>query len=76
MDSAFINKAYISSALIGQTVQSQQLTSYNQPIRTDNYYTGEMIIRNYGREGRYLQINDTGVFLIADGVVLVEMSLS
>nr|WP_241495305.1 DUF1983 domain-containing protein [Pseudomonas psychrotolerans] len=76
MDSAFINKAYISNALIGQTVQSQQLTSYNQPIRTDNYYTGEMIIRNYGREGRYLQINDTGVFLIADGVVLVEMSLS
>lgn len=76
MDSAFINKAYISNALIGQTVQSQQLTSYNQPIRTDNYYTGETIIRNYGKEGRYLQMNDTGVFLIADGVVLVEMSLS
>lgn len=76
IDTAFINKAYISSALIGQTVQSQQLTSYNQPIRTDSYYTGETIIRNYGREGRYLQMNDSGVFLIADGIVLVEMSFN
>ncbi|WP_171991248.1 phage tail tip fiber protein [Pseudomonas oryzihabitans] len=75
IDTAFINKAYIRSGIIGDTLYSSTGTSYNSPVLITDYNSGEILIQNKTVQGRYLHMRQDGIFLVADGVVLVEMSL-
>lgn len=75
INDAFINKATIVNAIIGQQINSAQLTTYGQPIMTHDFNTGEILIRNINTNGRYFHMRQNGIYMVADGVVLVEMSL-
>ncbi|MGE8045135.1 TipJ family phage tail tip protein [Pseudomonas monteilii] len=77
----FINDALISNlavqrAVVGTTIGSQALTSYGAPRMTLNFNGGEMIIQNNARSGRYIHMREDGIFLVADGVIVVEMSMN
>jgi predicted phage tail protein len=76
IDTAFINKLYVSQALVGQSIVSQTLTSYGAPRMTADFNEGQIVIQNANTNGRYMIIRQDGIFLVADGVVLVEMSLN
>lgn len=73
MDSAFINKAYIANALIGQTVQSQSYTNFSEPVMTQDFANGDLISRSAGRRNTYSRFNRDGVSVVVDGVLRVRM---
>jgi predicted phage tail protein len=76
----FINDALISNlavqrAVVGSTIGSQALTSYGAPRMTLNFSSGEMIIQNNARSGRYIHMREDGIFMVSDGVIAIELSL-
>lgn len=77
----FINDALISNlavqrAVVGTSIGSQALTSYGTPRMTMNFNGGEIVIQNNARSGRYIHMREDGIFLVADGVIVVEMSMN
>jgi len=76
IDTAFINKAYIREGIIGETLYSSTGTNYGSPLLITDFRSGEILIQNKTTQGRYMIMRQDGIFLVADGVVLVEMSLS
>lgn len=76
IDTAFINKAYIREGIIGETLYSSTGTNYGSPLLITDFKSGEILIQNKTTQGRYMIMRQDGIFLVADGVVLVEMSLS
>ncbi len=76
IDTAFINKAYIREGIIGETLYSSTGTSYNSPVLITDFRAGEILIQNKTIQGRYIHMRQDGLFMVSDGVVLVEMSLT
>lgn len=76
IDTAFINKAYIREGIIGETLYSSTGTSYNSPLLITDFKAGEILIQNKTVQGRYIHMRQDGLFMVSDGVVLVEMSLN
>ena len=76
IDTAFINKAYIREGIIGETLYSSTGTSYNSPLLITDFKAGEILIQNKTVQGRYIHMRQDGLFMVSDGVVLVEMSLT
>lgn len=72
---AFIQQASIQNLLIGATIYSQMLTSYNKPRMTVDFNAGQITIQNAATDGKYVQLNEAGLFLVAGGVVVLEASL-
>lgn len=73
IDTGFLNKAYIVNAFIGQTIQSQRLTAYNQPVLTIDFNRGAVTIRDYSVEGSYTNQDENGFSMVAGGVELVKI---
>lgn len=76
LNTAFINKAYIGNAIIGQQIQSAQLTSYNAPKLAIDFNAGQITFQNVATQGRYMIQREDGIFMVADGVIVVEMSMN
>lgn len=73
IDTAFINKAYIVNAFIGQTLQSQRLTGYGQPVLTIDFNRGAVTIRDWSENGAYTNQDENGFSMVAGGVELVKI---
>jgi len=73
IDTAFINKAYIVDAFIGQTLQSQRLTDYGQPVLTIDFNRGAVTIRDWSENGAYTNQDENGFSMVAGGVELVKI---
>ena len=73
---AVIKRATITNALIGQNLASQTLTNYGQPVMTVDFSVGQITIQNKAVNGAYLLLRDNGLFMVANGVVVIEMSNS
>ena len=73
IDTAFINKAYIVDAFIGQTLQSQRLTGYGQPVLTIDFNRGAVTIRDWSENGAYTNQDENGFSMVAGGVELVKI---
>ncbi|RAU43419.1 MULTISPECIES: phage tail protein [unclassified Pseudomonas] len=72
---AFISKLAVVNGVVGSTLYSQTLTSYGTPRMTVNFNLGEMLIRNNATNGKYLQLNESGLFMVSGSVVVVELSM-
>ncbi|WP_038413394.1 TipJ family phage tail tip protein [Pseudomonas cremoricolorata] len=75
LNEALINKAMITNAVVGSSIVSAERAANGQAALSTNYNSGEIVLRSKTSSGSYTVIKDNGVFIIANGVVMVEMSL-
>jgi predicted phage tail protein len=68
-----IRKATITNALIGQSIYSQTLTNYGQPVMTTDYNSGQITIQNKATNGKYMILREDGLFAVSGGVVILEL---
>ncbi|WP_447651549.1 TipJ family phage tail tip protein [Pseudomonas abietaniphila] len=68
-----IQKATITNALIGQSIYSQTLTNYGQPVMTTDYNSGQITIQNKATNGKYMLLREDGLFAVSGGVVILEL---
>ena len=73
INDAMINKATITNALIGQSINSSTLTSYGLPVMSTDYAAGQISIRNKATDGKYLQLSEQGLFMVSGGVAILEL---
>jgi hypothetical protein len=76
MSDAFIRKATITNALIGANITSQAQTNYGQAIMSLDFQGGQMTIQHPTINGRYIQLQQNGLYMVSGGVALVELSLN
>lgn len=72
---AVIKKATITNALIGASLNSLTMTNYGQPVMTADYNAGQITIQNKTISGNYMIIRNDGLFMVSNGVVVVELSM-
>jgi predicted phage tail protein len=70
---AFIKKATITNALIGQGINSATQTSYGQPVMSTDYAAGQITIQNKATQGKYIILREDGMFMVSGGVVMLEL---
>lgn len=75
INDAFIQKATIQNALIGSTISSQTLSNFGEPIMRTDYANGQIIIVNKTTQGAYMIIRQDGIFMVQNGVTIVELSI-
>jgi predicted phage tail protein len=68
-----IQKATITNALIGQSIYSQTLTNYGQPVMITDYNSGQITIQNKATNGKYMILREDGLFAVSGGVVILEL---
>ncbi len=72
---AVIKKATIANALIGQGVYSSTFTNYGQPVMSLDFNAGQITMQNKATQGKYMLLREDGLFAVAGGVVMLELSL-
>lgn len=75
INDAFIQKATIQNALIGATISSLTLSNFGEPIMRTDYANGQIIIVNKTTQGAYMIIRQDGIFMVQNGVTIVELSI-
>jgi predicted phage tail protein len=73
---AFISKLAVVNGVVGSTLYSQTQTTYGTPRMTINFNLGEMLIRNSATNGKYLQINEGGLYMVSGSVTVIELSMA
>ena len=72
---AYIKKATIQQGIVGQSLYSQTFTNYGAPVMNIDFNVGEVIVRHKTTDGAYMFIRQDGIFMVQNGVVVVELSM-
>lgn len=72
---AFINKATVTNAIIGQGIYSAYQTNWGGPVMTQDFNVGNVITRHPTRANTYTVFNQDGVQVVVDGVLRVRMGI-
>jgi predicted phage tail protein len=72
---AYIKKATIQQGIVGQGLYSQTFTNYGSPVMNVDFNAGQIIIQNRTTNGAYMFIRQDGIFMVQNGVVVVELSI-
>lgn len=70
---ALISKATITNAIIGSYIYSSQYTTGGEPIMTQDFTAGQIVIRHPSRASTYTAFNSSGIQVVVDGVLRVRM---
>jgi predicted phage tail protein len=72
---AYIKKATIQQGIVGQGLYSQTFTNYGSPVMNVDFDAGQILIQNRTTNGAYMFIRQDGIFMVQNGVVVVELSM-
>nr|WP_237749320.1 DUF1983 domain-containing protein [Pseudomonas rhizosphaerae] len=72
---AYLKKATIQQGIVGQSLYSQTYTNYGQPVMNVDFNAGQILIQNRTTNGAYMFIRQDGIFMVQNGVVVVELSM-
>ncbi|WP_049859360.1 phage tail tip fiber protein [Pseudomonas sp. RIT-PI-a] len=72
---AYIKKATIQQGIVGQGLYSQTFTNYGAPVMNVDFNAGQILIQNRTTNGAYMFIRQDGIFMVQNGVVVVELSM-
>lgn len=72
---AYLKKATIQQGIVGQSLYSQTYTNYGQPVMNVDFNAGQILIQNRTTNGAYMFIREDGIFMVQNGVVVVELSM-
>jgi len=72
---AYLKKATIQQGIVGQSLYSQTFTNYGTPVMNVDFNAGQILIQNKTTNGAYMFIRQDGVFMVQNGVVVVELSM-
>lgn len=72
---AYIKKATIQQGIVGQGLYSQTFTNYGAPVMNVDFDAGQILIQNRTTNGAYMFIRQDGIFMVQNGVVVVELSM-
>lgn len=72
---AYIKKATIQQGIVGQGLYSQTFTNYGAPVMNVDFDAGQILIQNRTTNGAYMFIRQDGIFMVQNGVVVVEISM-
>lgn len=75
INDALINKATITNAIIGQTIQSAAWTNWGAPVMTMDFNVGNVICRHPTRTNTYCMMNQDGIIVVVDNVLRVRMGV-
>lgn len=74
VNDAFISKLAVTNGIVGSTLTSATYTLYGQPRLTIDFNIGQLLIRNGTTNGKYIQMNEGGLFMVSGNVIVVELS--
>ncbi len=74
VNDAFISKLAVTNGIVGSTLTSATYTLYGQPRLTIDFNIGQLLIRNGATNGKYIQMNEGGLFMVSGNVIVVELS--
>nr|WP_244647099.1 DUF1983 domain-containing protein [Pseudomonas baltica] len=72
---AYLKKATIQQGIVGQSLYSQTFTNYGTPVMNVDFNAGQILIQNKTTNGAYMFIRQDGIFMVQNGVVVVELSM-
>ncbi|MBD8601518.1 DUF1983 domain-containing protein [Pseudomonas sp. CFBP 8771] len=72
---AYLKKATIQQGIVGQGLYSQTFTNYGAPVMNVDFDAGQILIQNRTTSGAYMFIRQDGIFMVQNGVVIVELSM-
>lgn len=72
---AYIKKATIQQGIVGQGLYSRTFTNYGSPVMNVDFDAGQILIQNKTTNGAYMFIRQDGIFMVQNGVVIVELSM-
>lgn len=72
---AYLKKATITNGIIGQHLASSAYTPWGYPVMRQEFDSGRLIISSTTNQGAYLELQSGGLFMVANGVVVVELSM-
>ncbi len=72
---AYLKKATIQQGIVGQSLYSQTFTNYGTPVMNVDFNAGQILIQNKTTNGAYMFIRQDGIFMVQNGVVIVELSM-
>lgn len=72
---AYLKKATIQQGIVGQSLYSQTFTNYGAPVMNVDFNAGQILIQNKTTNGAYMFVRQDGIFMVQNGVVVVELSM-
>ena len=75
INDALINKAFIGTAIIGQTLQSAANTNWGGPVMTMNFQVGDVVCRHPTLANTYTVMNQNGIDVVVSGIRRVRMGV-
>ena len=75
INDALISKLAVQNAMVGAGIESAARAANGGPVMATDYNAGQITIQNRTTNGSYMIIRDNGLYLVAGGVILVEMSM-
>lgn len=72
---AYLKKATIQQGIVGQSLYSQTFTNYGAPVMNVDFNAGQILIQHKTTNGAYMFVRQDGIFMVQNGVVVVELSM-
>jgi len=72
---AVIKKATITNAIVNNYLNSGQVTNTGQPIMSQDFVTGSIVVRHGTRANTYTVMNRDGIMVVVDNVLRVRMGV-